>query len=246
MSCQGIPTCPARGAVLGMRVSTHYLTTVISREEGELASDEKELIHLYQQLGHVVGGQLQDHQRYITPETAGRTVLTQLLPESRLIVTGQIGCGKTTLAREISTRLGLTHLQIDVFNDNADPLLSAANAARSIDGGWVAEANVWQIPQDIWELSDFAIFLDYANIIHYLRIVRRCLCACTADPTWANIRHQIGSELEHIKIMYLYANLNREGWHKSGGITDAATRVIRCTSPREADRLLDFVPQPAG
>ena len=189
----------------------------------------------------MVDGQLPEHQTLITLETAARTVLTQLSPESRLIVTGQIGCGKTTLSREISTRLGLTHLQIDVFNDNADPKLAAANAARSIDGGWVAEANVWQIPQAIWESSDFAILLDYANIIHYLRIIRRCIGACTADPTWSNIRHHMGSELEHIKIMYLYANKNREGWHKRGGITDTVTQVIRCTSPREANGLLDYI-----
>ena len=182
-----------------------------------------------------------EHQRYITLETAARTVLTQLSPESRLIVTGQIGCGKTTLSREISTRLGLTHLQIDDFHGNADPKLSAVNAASSIDGGWVAEANVWQIPQAIWESSDFAIFLDYANIIHYLRIIRRCFRECTIDPTWANIRHHIGSELQHIKIICLYANKNREGWYERGGITDTATQVIRCTSPREANRLLDCI-----
>jgi adenylate kinase family enzyme len=181
------------------------------------------------------------HQRYLTPETAARTVLPQLSPESRLIVTGQIGCGKTTLSRKISARLGLTHLQIDLFNDDADPKLAAAHAACSIDGGWVAEANVWQIPQAIWESSDFAILLDYANIIHHLRIVHRCFRACATDPTWANIRRQISSELEHVKIVYLYANENREGWHKRGGITESATQVIRCTSPREANMLLDCI-----
>jgi adenylate kinase family enzyme len=189
----------------------------------------------------MVGGQLPNRQRYITPETAARTVLTQLSSESRLIVTGQIGCGKTTLSREISARLGLTHLLIDVFNSHADPKRAAVDAARSIEGGWVAEANVWQIPRAIWESSDFAIFLDYGNLIHYLRIIRRCLRECALDPTWANIRHQVDSELEHLKIMYLYANSNREGWQKRGGITDTATQVVRCTSPREANRLLDCI-----
>ena len=43
------------------------------------------------------------------------TVLRKLSPQSRLIVTGQIGCGKTTLARKISARLGLAHLHIDDY-----------------------------------------------------------------------------------------------------------------------------------
>ena len=203
-----------------------------------MAPDEKELIHLNQQLGLVVGGRLQDHQRYIKPEAAGCTVLTQLSSESRLIVTGQIGCGKTTLSREISTRLGLTHLQIDLFNDHPDPLLSAAHAAHSIDGGWVAEANVWQIPQAIWQWSDLAVFLDYPNHVHYLRILRRCLRECMAKPTWGGTRDCIAREAQHLKIVYLYANENREGWHERGGITDTATPVIRCPSPRAAERLL--------
>jgi adenylate kinase family enzyme len=184
---------------------------------------------------------LPKQQTYITPETAAKTVLTHLSAQSRLIVTGQIGCGKTTLSRAISARLGLTHLPIDLFNDLADSKRAAADAARSIEGGWVAEANVWQIPRAIWESSEFAILLDYANLIHYLRIIRRCLRACAIKPTWANIRHQVVTELEHLKIMVLYANENREGWKKRGGITDTATQVIRCTSPREADRLLDCI-----
>jgi adenylate kinase family enzyme len=184
---------------------------------------------------------MREHQMYITPERAAETVLKHLSPDSRLIVTGQIGCGKTTLAREISTRLGLTHLAIDDFHGDADPKLSAAEAASSIDGGWVAEANVWQIPQAIWESSDFAVFLDYANVVHYLRIICRCFRKCMMDPTWVNIRRNIREELLHMKIVYLYANKNREGWHKRGGIASTATQVIRCASPRSTNRLLAHI-----
>lgn len=175
---------------------------------------------------------------YISPEQAAETVLKQLSSDSRLIVTGQIGCGKTTLAREISSRLALTHLEIDAFNDEPDPMLAAAEAARAIGGGWVAEANVWQIPQAIWETSDFAIFLDYANWIHYVGIIRRCFGRCLRDRTWVKIRRTISDEFLHLKIVYLYADMNREGWHKQGGITDATTPVIRSSSPRATKRLL--------
>ena len=175
---------------------------------------------------------------YSTPEQVAETILKQLSSNSRLIVTGQIGCGKTTLARKISTRLALTHLEIDAFNDDPDPKLAAAEAVGAIDGGWVAEANVWQIPQAVWKASDFAVFLDYANVLHYLGIIRRCFGKCLMDMTWVNIRHTMSEELLHLKIVYLYANENRAGWHKQGGITNTATPVIRCTSPRATNRLL--------
>jgi adenylate kinase family enzyme len=183
-----------------------------------------------------------EHQRYITPETAAKTVLTQLPPDSRLIVTGQIGCGKTTLAREISIRLGLTHLEIDGFHKDANPKLAAARAASSIDGGWVAEANVWQIPQAIWETADVVIFLDYSNAVHYLRILRRCFHKCLMKPTWARIRDTVSGEMDNAKIVYLYANKNREEWREHVGITNTATPVIRCASPRVTNRLLTCWP----
>lgn len=181
------------------------------------------------------------HQNYITLERAAETVLKHLRHDSRLIITGQIGCGKSTLAREISTRLGLTQLAIDDFYGDVDPNLSATKAASSIDGGWVAEANVWQIPQSIWELSDFAVFLDYANVIHYLRIISRCFRECTMKDTWVDIHRNIQKELLHIKIIYLYANKNRQDWDKRGGITNTETQVIRCTSPWMTNKLLERI-----
>jgi len=177
-------------------------------------------------------------QTYMAQARAAETVLRELSPESHLIVTGQIGCGKTTLARKISIRLGLVHLPIDDYHGDADPESSASRAASSIDGGWVAEANVWQIPDAIWESADLAVFLDYPNIVHYLRIIRRCFQTCVAQPTWADIRRTVGREWHHMKIIYLYANKNREGWHERGGITNHAPPVIRCASPRAANRLL--------
>ena len=174
---------------------------------------------------------------YITPEKAADTVMHHLSADSRLIVTGQIGCGKTTLARKICSLLTLTHLEIDDFCDDPDPLVSAAEAARTLKGGWVAEANVWQIPPTIWEASDFVIFLDYANWIHYIGIIRRCIRRCLRAKTWVNVQHSVKEEFSHLKIVYLYANENRRTWQKQGGITSSTTAVIRCTSRYETRRL---------
>jgi hypothetical protein len=41
-----------------------------------------------------------------------------------------------------------------------------------------------------------------------------------------------------MKIIRLYANKNRAGWHEQGGITKSATPVIRSASPRVTKMLL--------
>jgi adenylate kinase family enzyme len=174
----------------------------------------------------------------MTQATVAESVLRELSPGSHLIVTGQIGCGKTTLARKIAVRLGLAYLAIDDYYGDADAMASASRAAAAVDGGWVAEANVWQIPDAIWQAAELVVFLDYPNIVHYLRIIQRCWRTCVARPTWASIRRTVGLECEHLRIVFLYANKNREGWRECGGITASATPVIRCASPRAADRLL--------
>lgn len=189
-----------------------------------------------------MGDRIRERQHYSTPERAAETLLPQLSVQSRLIVTGQIGCGKTTLANVLCTRLGLTHLEIDRFNDDPEPHLAATDAARAIVGGWVAEANVWQIPQAIWELSDFGIFLDYANIVHYPRIIQRCFGKCIRERSWAKIQQNMRDEFLHLRIVYRYANANRKGWQENGGITNTATPVIRSTSPGMTERLLAHIP----
>ncbi len=166
----------------------------------------------------------------------------------RLIVTGQIGCGKTTLARRLCERLGLEHLQIDDYHGDDDPWRSAAKAAEAISTGWVAEACVWQIPAAVWSSADLAIHLDYANRVHYLRIVRRCLRSCVTKPTWERVRDNVRGEFLHLRIMYRHADENRATWRERGGITRLPVRIIRSASPRETEGLLSgldrAVPKP--
>ena len=164
--------------------------------------------------------------------TTGRRDVTS---DSRLIVTGQSGCGKTSLAKRISALVGVPHIHIDDYHGDVSPMASAARAAGSITGGWVAEACVWQIPRPIWDAADLVIFLDYANSVHYRRILRRCLRSCLAKPTWNHVREVARSEWGHLKIMYRYADENRAGWQKQGGITDATVPVVRFVTSRETE-----------
>ena len=102
----------------------------------------------------------------------------------------------------------------------------------------MAEANVWQVTQAVWVSAALAIFLDYSNTTHYLRIIPRCLRTCRARLAWKNIRPTVKSEWHHLKLIYMYAEKNRKGWQEQGGISNTRSPVIRCDTPLAADRLL--------
>lgn len=175
---------------------------------------------------------------YISVNDAISAGMTCWSPATRLIVTGQIGAGKTTLAQAIARVHGLVHVSIDHFHEDDDPAASTLKAVTAIDGGWVAEANVWQIPDGLWPMADQVIFLDYANAVHCRRILRRCLDRCLRERSLMGIRRVVREERYHLRIVTRFADENREGWIAKGGFAPAGIPVIRCASPREARRLL--------
>ncbi len=179
---------------------------------------------------------MDQHPTYITPEIASETLLKNLSGNSRFIVTGQIGSGKTTLAKKLCNHFGLTHLHIDDFHTDVNPHLAATEAANRITGGWVAEANVWQIPQAVWDSADFSIFLDYHNFIHYRQILRRCVHNCPQKTTWSSIIKELGN----MKFIYRWGNENRANWQKQG-LNANSRNVIRCNSPRTTNQLIESI-----
>lgn len=170
-------------------------------------------------------------------DTDARIVET-LTHESRLIVTGQIGCGKTTLAAQLAGRLGAAHVRLDQFIGVEDPKSEASATLEAVVGGWVLDGCVWQVPEAAWEAADLAIHLDYANFVHYRRIGRRALRNAVTARSFKEARTVVTDEVGHFRIMGRFADENRRGWREAGGITATPTPVIRCGHPREARSIL--------
>ena len=153
---------------------------------------------------------------------------------SHIVVTGQPGCGKTTVARMLSQRGHLSHVALDDFIGREDAHEAAAAAISGTVGGWVVDGCVWQVPPGVWESADLVIHLDYAKRVHYARILRRALRRLHAGGGWAVVR----DEWDNARVVRRWADENRAAWAAAGGITTADVEIVRCRNPREAQLLI--------
>jgi adenylate kinase family enzyme len=100
----------------------------------------------------------------------------------RIAVVGNSGSGKTTLAREIASRLGCDHIELDSIHHlpNWTPIdrdeMRAVVADRIKADTWVVDGNYQSVVQDIvLPEADAVAWLDLPRRIVISRIVRRTL-----------------------------------------------------------------------
>lgn len=101
----------------------------------------------------------------------------------RVSVVGSPGSGKTTLAGELSSRLGLPHIELDAMYHRPgwvptprDEFRAALRELMARHPGWVIDGNYRSLVQDlIWERADTVVWLDPPRASVMAAVVRRTL-----------------------------------------------------------------------
>ena len=102
----------------------------------------------------------------------------------RVVIVGNSGTGKTTLARTLAGRLDLPHVELDALYHQADwtptPPQEFRDAVRSaldvVDahaGGWVVCGNYPDARTGIWARADTIVWLDLPRHVVMARVLRR-------------------------------------------------------------------------
>lgn len=167
----------------------------------------------------------------------------------RINVIGTTGSGKTTVARELGTRLGVPHVELDAlhwgpnWSTPSREELRARVAAALTGDAWVVDGNYSKVRDIIWTRADTLVWLDYPlRVILRQLLARTFKRAITRELLWRGNRERFAAvfSLDSILLWALktYRRRRREYAVLPQQPEYAHLKVIRLRSPEEAHRWL--------
>lgn len=127
---------------------------------------------------------------------------------NRIVVVGTSGAGKTTLARQLSERLGLPHVELDSLRhgphwaETPDALFVAQIAEQARRPAWVMDGNYSVAREMLWSAADTVVWLDYSLPRIMGRLVRRTARRLlTREVLWNGNREQLSFLLSSKSIL---------------------------------------------
>lgn len=133
-------------------------------------------------------------------DAASSTTVPTTSPR-RIVIVGDAGAGKSTLAQSLAQRLGLTHIELDALAWDAGwqlappEVLRARVAAAVSDDRWVADGNYGGVRDLVWGRANTLIWLNYPILLVLWRLWwrtwRRML---RREPLWNGNRERFGTQ----------------------------------------------------
>ncbi len=173
----------------------------------------------------------------------------------RVVVVGTTGSGKTTFARQLATRLGVPHVELDALYwepewTPAPREVFRIRIERALDGdGWVADGNYRGVRDIVWGEAEAIVWLDYSLATVLLRLIRRTARRLVTRQTlWGTNRerwqnHFLSRDSLFVWALKTHPRHCREYPPLLRNAASAGTLTIRLRTPAAADAWLAAVPR---
>ncbi len=168
----------------------------------------------------------------------------------RIAIVGTSGAGKTSLARRLSGRLGIPHVELDAIHWRPDwepteevPFREAVREATSAHS-WVTDGNYEVVREIIWERATHLIWLDYPLRIVFPRLLGRTLRrGFRQEELYGGNRESLRTAFFDRESVLLWALQSHPRYRREypEWLSRYATQrtVLRLKRPKEAERLVE-------
>jgi adenylate kinase family enzyme len=170
---------------------------------------------------------------------------------NRVIVVGTSGSGKTVLAKELSSRMGAVHIEMDQLYWGRDWSVAADFEARVRDAvaqeRWTLCGNYRVVSHIVFPRADTLIWLDYPMPVVFMRALARTVRrVMTRETLWNGNRESfVKSFLSKDSILLwvsqTWRKRRREYPRVLKGPMCAHMKVVRLRTPKETENWLEAV-----
>lgn len=177
------------------------------------------------------------------------------------MVVGVSGSGKTTVARRISVRTGLPHIELDALFHGPGWVprpTFVADVERAIEAdAWVVDGNYSDVREQVWARADTVVWLDLPRWLSQWQVITRTAWRATRGThlwngnreRWRNIAdadHPIRwSWRKHPSYRDRYGSrFEAATGSRHGGVAPDGRRYVRLTGRRAVTAWLASLPAP--
>jgi adenylate kinase family enzyme len=173
------------------------------------------------------------------------------MPELRILIIGTAGAGKTTLAKALSARLGVPHLELDTVNWQAGWVslqqtdveeFKRRVAEAAVAPEWIIDGNYGPVKDIVWNRATDIVWLDYERGLIMRRVIGRTLKRMVSRrPLWNGNREDWRGVLDaDHPIRWAWDTWARRREEYEARVAEARfghLRVHRISRPSELDSL---------
>jgi len=184
---------------------------------------------------------------------ANVSVPTVLDVDPRIIVIGVTGAGKSTLANDMATRLGVRDVELDAlyWEQNWTAAATDVFRARVVDAlqgdRWVASGNYSKARDITWGKANTLVWLDYPIHVAAWRLFWRTIGRIRSnDETWGGNRERWQDHFLSRDSLFLWLLKTHGRYRRTFPeiLTEPAyshLRVVRLRTPKETRAWLEKV-----